>query len=352
MSTADIARARSYRRQRIALTIMKGRTLIALLLLSIFFSFAAPNFTSWGSIVLVLKHASLYGLLGVGMTMVIISGGINLAVGSLAGLCGMITGSILQQGVTIDALSVTIYFSVPEIILIVCAFSVVVGLFSGFIISYLKLPPFIATLGMNYICSGMALLSSGGNTFSSLEGAAELGNTGFRWIGEASITPLQIPVSILIYAAVVLVGIFITKYTALGKHIFAVGGNEKAAQLSGIRVRQVKLFVYVFSSLCSALTGVIVTSQLMAAHPSTGEGWESLAIASVVLGGTSMSGGIGSIAGSVVGVLVITVLNDGLVMMGVSQFWQLVIKGAVIIVAVVIDRWQRDLQRRVALQLA
>ena len=158
--------------------------------------------------------------------------------------------------------------------------------------------------------------------------------------------------SILIYAAVVLVGIFITKYTALGKHIFAVGGNEKAAQLSGIRVRQVKLFVYVFSALCSALTGVIVTSQLMAAHPSTGEGWESLAIASVVLGGTSMSGGIGSIAGSVVGVLVITVLNDGLVMMGVSQFWQLVIKGAVIIVAVVIDRWQRDLQRRVALQLA
>ena len=142
---------------------------------------------------------------------------------------------------------------------------------------------------------------------------------------------------------------FIMKKTPLGNQIYAVGGNERAATLSGIKIKKVKMFVYVFSAFCAALSGIIMTNQLRAAHPATGESWEMNAIASVVLGGTSMSGGLGTIGGTIVGILVINVLNDGMIMMGVSSFWQMVIKGIVIIVAVVIDLVQKDLQKKAAL---
>ena len=213
----------------------------------------------------------------------------------------------------------------------------------------MNVPAFIATLGTMYICRGAAMLRNGGATFPNLFGDAAKGNLGFDKIGSGTIPGIQVPYSIVIFLVMAAIAAFIMKKTPLGNQIYAVGGNERAATLSGIKIRKVKLFVYVFSAFCAALSGIIMTSQLRAAHPATGESWEMNAIASVVLGGTSMSGGLGTIGGTIVGILVINVLNDGMIMMGVSSFWQMVIKGIVIIVAVVIDLVQKDLQKKAAL---
>ena len=164
---------------------------------------------------------------------------------------------------------------------------------------------------------------------------------------------LGLPVSVWILVIVALAAAYIAKYTPIGRQIFAVGGNERAARMSGIKVDRVKMFVYMFSGFCAAIVGIVISSELMAAHPATGNSFELNAIAAAVLGGTSMSGGRGTIGGTIIGAFVIGILSDGLVMMGVSSFWQMVIKGIVIIVAVVVDQAQRRLQQRVALmQLA
>lgn len=331
----------------LGMILLKGRTFIALLLLVIYFSFNAPNFTLWSSILLLIKHASLYGLLAVGMTMVIITGGIDLSVGAVVGLSAMIAGGLMTEGLRLPLLNGTLYPNVPLILLIVCLMAILIGMISGVLIARVKVPAFIATLGAMYIARGFAMLRSGGATFPNLFGSKDLNNLGFDIIGSGSV--LGIPYIILIFAAVALIAAFIMKLTPLGNQIYAVGGNERAAVISGIKTVKVKLFVYMFSGLCAAMAGIIKASELRAAHPATGETWEMIAISSVVLGGASMSGGVGSIGGTVIGVLVITVLNDGMIMMGVSNFWQMVIKGVVIIAAVIIDLLQKDLQNKAAL---
>ena len=333
----------------IGMLLLKARTFIALFILLIFFSFKAPNFTEWSSIVLMVKHSSIYGLLALGMTLVIITGGIDLSVGAVAGLSGMIAGGLMIEGIRLPGVAGTIYPNVPLILLVVFVLAIIIGLFSGFLIARMNVPAFIATLGTMYICRGAAMLRNGGATFPNLFGDAAQGNLGFDKIGSGVIPGIQVPYSIVIFLVMAAIAAFIMKKTPLGNQIYAVGGNERAATLSGIKIRKVKLFVYVFSAFCAALSGIIMTSQLRAAHPATGESWEMNAIASVVLGGTSMSGGLGTIGGTIVGILVINVLNDGMIMMGVSSFWQMVIKGIVIIVAVVIDLVQKDLQKKAAL---
>ncbi len=330
--------------------LLKGRTFIALIVLLIYFSFNAPNFTTASSIILMLKHASIYGLLALGMSMVIITGGIDLSVGAVVGLVGMIIGGLMIQGFRLPGVAGTIYPNVPMILIVVCIMAVLIGLISGTLISYVNIPAFIATLGTMYICRGFAMLRNGGATFPNLFGSPELNNLGFDKIGSGSVTSLNIPYSILIFLVMALISWFIMTKTPLGNQIYAVGGNERAAALSGIQTKKVKLFVYMFSAFCSAICSIIMTSQLRAAHPATGESWEMNAIASVVLGGTSMAGGVGTIGGTIIGVLVIQVLNDGMVMMGVSAFWQMVIKGVVIILAVMIDQIQKNLQMKIALQ--
>ena len=331
----------------LGMLLLKGRTFIALALLVIYFSFSAPNFLEWSSIVLLVKHASLYGLLAIGMTMVIITGGIDLSVGAVVGLSAMIAGGLMTEGLRLPFLGGTIYPNVPLILLLVCLLAVLIGLASGWLIARVKVPAFIATLGAMYIARGFAMLRSGGATFPNLFGKQELGNLGFDIIGAGTV--FGIPYIIIIFAVVALIAAFIMKRTPLGNQIYAVGGNERAAIISGIKTTKVKLFVYMFSGFCAALAGIIKASELRAAHPATGETWEMIAISSVVLGGTSMSGGVGSIGGTIIGVLVITVLNDGMIMMGVSTFWQMVIKGVVIISAVIIDLVQKDLQNKAAL---
>ncbi|AZO41998.1 ABC transporter permease [Mesorhizobium sp. M7D.F.Ca.US.005.01.1.1] len=328
------------------LTLMKLRTFIALIAVLIFFSIAAPNFLSTANLILMSKHVALNAFLAMGMTFVIITGGIDLSVGSIVGLCGMVAGYLVLNGIDLQ-IGYTIYFNVFEIALITLAVGILIGAVNGLLITRLNVAPFIATLGVLYVARGLALLSSDGRTFPNLVGKPELGTTGFGFLGAGRL--LGLPVAIWILIVVALGAAYLAKYTPLGRHIFAVGGNERASRISGVRVNMVKMFVYMFSGLCAAIVGLIISSELMASHPATGESFELNAIAAAVLGGTSMSGGRGTIGGTIVGAFVIGILSDGLVMMGVSSFWQMVIKGLVIIVAVVVDQAQRRLQSRVTL---
>ncbi|TIP51430.1 MAG: ABC transporter permease, partial [Mesorhizobium sp.] len=289
---------------------------------------------------------SLIAILAVGQTFVIITGGIDLSVGSIVGLCGMVAGYLVLNGIDLQ-IGYTVYFNVVEIALITLGVGILIGAVNGLLITRLNVAPFIATLGTLYVARGFALLSSDGRTFPNLVGKPELGTTGFGYLGAGRV--LGLPVSIWILVVVALGAAYLARYTPLGRHIFAVGGNERAARISGVRINMVKMFVYMFSGFCAAIVGLIISSELMASHPATGESFELNAIAAAVLGGTSMSGGRGTIGGTIVGAFVIGILSDGLVMMGVSSFWQMVIKGLVIIVAVVVDQAQRRLQSRVTL---
>ena len=328
------------------LTLMKARTFIALIAVVLFFSFAVPTFLSTANLILMSKHVALNAFLAIGMTFVIVTGGIDLSVGSIVGLCGMVAGYLMLNGVDL-LIGYTVYFNVIEIVAITLVVGILIGALNGLLITRLNVAPFIATLGTLYVARGAALLSSDGRTFPNLVGSVDIGNTGFGYLGAGRI--LGLPVSVWLLIVVALAAAYLARFTPLGRHIFAVGGNERAARVSGVRVDLVKMFVYMFSGFCAAIVGLIISSELMASHPATGESFELNAIAAAVLGGTSMSGGRGTIGGTIVGAFVIGILSDGLVMMGVSSFWQMVIKGLVIIVAVVVDQVQRRLQSRVTL---
>lgn len=347
MTTAtQTAAADSFSSGSALLTLMKLRTFIALFAVIIFFSIFAPNFLSTANMILMTKHATQNAFLAIGMTFVIITGGIDLSVGSIVGLCGMIAGGLIMYGVALP-LGYTMYFNVIEVAIIVAVVGILIGAINGLLITRLNVAPFIATLGTLYVARGMALLYSDGQTLPNLTGREDLGNQGFSYLGSGTI--LGLPVSVWILVVVALGAGYFARFVPLGRHIFAVGGNERASRMSGIRVNRVKMFVYMFSGFCAAIVGLVISSELMASHPATGTNLELNAIAAAVLGGTSMSGGRGTIGGTIIGAFVIGILSDGLVMMGVSSFWQMVIKGLVIIVAVVVDQAQRRLQQRVTL---
>lgn len=330
---------------QLGMILLKGRTIIVLAILIVFFSFAAPNFMSLNTFMLIAKHVALYGILAIGMTYVIITGGIDLSVGAVVGLAGMIAGGLIQKGLVLG--EYTLYFNVPLIFCITIVCGAVVGAVNGLIITRLKVAPFIATLGIMYVARGFANLHSGGATYSNLVGHEALGNTGFPSLG---LSIMGIPTGAVILAVIAVIAAVVLRKTPFGWHVLSVGGNERAATLSGVKSNRVKVIVYIFSGVCAAIVGMINTAQLVAAHPASGESWEMNAIAAAVLGGTSMAGGVGSIGGTIIGAFVIGVINDGMVMCGVSEFWQMVIKGIVIMLAVVIDQFQRGLQAKMALQ--
>ena len=330
---------------QLLMTLLKGRTFIVLILLVIFFSFASSSFLQLDTLTMVAKHVSLYGILALGMTFVIITGGIDLSVGSVVGLVGMLAGGLIQEGLTIG--SKTIYFSVPAIVVLMLLFGCLVGLVNGLVITKLNVAAFIATLGTMYICRGFANLRSGGATFTKIGGFAGLGNVGLKALGS---NWFGVPAGVYVFAVLAILAAVLLKRTDIGWHILAVGGNEKSARLSGIKSDRVKILVYMISGFCAAWIGLINTAQISAAHPASGDGWEMNAIAATVLGGTSMAGGSGTIVGTIVGAFVIGVINDGMTMCGVTEFWQKIIRGLVIILAVVIDQTQRNLQAKMALQ--
>jgi erythritol transport system permease protein len=322
-----------------AALVMKLRALIALALLAVTFSLLSPEFLTASNLSILVKHVAINAILAIGMTFVILSGGIDLSVGSIAGLCGVVAGGLLSRGLELQAFGVVIYFHTWLVVAIALAVGMAVGALNGWLVARLGVAPFIATLGSLYVARGAALLTTGGATFPNLAGSAALGNRGFAMLGAAGVLGLPVPVWVMALLAVA--AIFLAAYTPFGRQVYAVGGNERAALLAGVRVGRVKLFVYVISGFCSALVGLIIAAQLGAAHPATGQTFELNAIAAVVLGGTSLMGGRGTIAGTLVGAFVIGVLADGLVLLGVSEFWQMVVKGLVIVLAVVLDQFQR-----------
>jgi erythritol transport system permease protein len=319
--------------------LLKLRALIALAVVVAFFSVAAPNFLSASNFLIMFKHIAITAILAIGMTYVILTGGIDLSVGSIAGLGGMVAGALILNGVTLQPLGVVVYPSVPLVIAIVLLLGGFAGLLNGVLVARLRVAPFIATLGMLYVARGVAMLLSNGATFPNLTGRPDLGNEGFPLLGSATVLG-GLPVTVLLLGALALLAAFVARQTPFGRRVYAVGGNERAALLSGVRVDRVKIAVYVISGVCAALVGLIISSELVAAHPASGETLELSAIAAVVLGGASLSGGRGGVGGALIGACVIGVLGDGLVMMGVSEFWQMVIKGLVIIAAVVLDQLQ------------
>lgn len=320
------------------LLLLKLRAVFVLVILLVAFSILTPSFLTANNLSILAKHVSISAILAVGMTFVVISGGIDLSVGSVAGLTGMVAGGLLTVG--IGGHTVGVVGAVVAALLV----SSGVGLLNGLLVSRVGVAPFIATLGTLYIARGSALLISNGKTFPNLAGTAAGGSTGFSVIGQSFVLGVPLPVWLMMVIAVVASAVALR--TPFGRHVYAVGGNERAARLAGIRVGRVKLLTYCFSGLCAGLVGLIIASQLESAHPATGESFELNAIAAVVLGGTSLMGGRGSVRGSLIGAFVIGVLADGLVMLGVSEFWQIVIKGLVIVLAVTVDQLQTKLEAR------
>lgn len=291
-----------------------------LVLIIIVFSFIAPNFMTEANMMNITRQASINIVLAAGMTFVILTGGIDLSVGSILG----VTAVMALVGSLNPALA---DFAVPIALLT----GLGMGIFNGLLVAFAGLPPFIVTLGTYTALRGAAYLVADGTTVINSK-------ISFAWIGNGYLG--SVPWLVIIAFAVIALCWFILRRTTLGTHIYAVGGNLQAARLTGIKVSLVLIFVYAASGLLSGLGGVMSASRLYSANGNLGVGYELDAIAAVILGGTSFVGGIGTITGTLIGALIIATLNNGMTLMGVSYFWQLVIKGGVIIVAVLIDKYR------------
>lgn len=289
-----------------------------LILICVLFAFLTPNFLTSNNLINVVRQASINIVLATGMTFVILTGGIDLAVGSILG----VTAVIAMMASLSPSLS---WAAVPAALIS----GLLLGALTGATIAYIGLPPFIVTLGTYTALRGAAYLLANGTTIIN-------NDIGFGWIGGDYLGP--VPWLVIFAAVSVLVSGFILQRTVLGVRIYAVGGNPLAARLTGIRVPLVLTFVYAASGLLAAVGGVMSASRLYSANGRLGEGYELDAIAAVILGGTSFSGGIGTIFGTLLGALIIATLNNGLTLMNVSFFWQLVVKGLVIIIAVTVDK--------------
>jgi ribose/xylose/arabinose/galactoside ABC-type transport system permease subunit len=328
--------------------LLRGRAFIALILVTIVFSLMAPQFMTTANLVIMSKHVARNTLLAIGMTYVILTAGIDLSVGSIVGMVAMIAGGMINEGIILPQLGIIIYPHTWMIIVLSLILGTLAGAISGYVITRFNVAPFIATLGMYYAARGIAGLRNDGYTFPNLIGRPEYGNTGFEILGAGNL--LGVPYSIWLMGIFALVSYITTKRMPFGRHVYAIGGNEHAAELSGVRVSRTKVIVYSISGFCSALVGLIIASQLVAAHPLIGDAFELDAIAAVVLGGTSLAGGRGGVGGTIIGAFTIGFMTDGMVMVGVSSFWQKVIKGSVIVLAVIIDQVQARMQERIALQ--
>ena len=333
--------------ESLLLLALKMRTFIALFLILAFFTFMVPGFLAASSVVIMVKHIAINAFLALGITFVIITAGIDLSIGAILGFCGMVAGWLITKGIVLPMFGIAIFPSVWLIVPIVLIIGALIGAVNGILITRYNVAPFICTLGTMYVVRGASMLLSGGETFTGLSGNEQLGNTGFELIGSAKLLGLPYAIWMMFILAGVIA--YIAKRTQFGRHVFAIGDNEHSAELSGVKVRSVKVWVYTISGFCAAIAGIVVSSQLVASHPATGVSFEMNAIAAVVLGGTSLAGGRGTIMGTLIGAFVIGILADGLVMMGVSEFWQMVIKGVVIILAVIIDQKQSRLQHKAAI---
>lgn len=292
---------------------------IAFALIFIILSIASDVFLTWTNIINIFKQISVIGVIAVGMTFVIATGGIDLSVGAVLACSACLATSLSQEG---SAQPLGVALIVGLLIGVAC------GAFSGVFIAWFDVPAFIATLGTMTIVRGIVYVYTNGYPITSVTDT-------YKFIGRGDIGGIPFP--IILYAVIVLLGVFLLHYTKFGRHVFALGGNEKAAIVSGINTRKVKFIVYTLSGLTAAIGGILLSSRIQTGQPAGGVGYELDAITAVVVGGASLSGGRGTVVGSVIGMLIIGTLSNGLDLLDVSSYYQQIIKGVIILLAVLSD---------------
>jgi erythritol transport system permease protein len=317
--------------------LLEGRAFFALIAIIIVFSFLSPNYFTLGNFLTMATHVAIFGILAIGMLLVILNGGIDLSVGSTLGLSGVVAG-FLMQGVTLNIFGVVLFPPVWVVAVLACLLGAFVGAINGVLVARFKVPAFVASLGVMYVARGAALLMTNGLTYNNLAGRPELGNTGFDWLGFNRL--FGVPIGVVVLIVISIIGGLVLSRTAFGRWLYASGGNERAAELSGVPVKMVQVSVYVLSGICAAVAGLILSSQLTSAGPTAGNSYELTAIAAVVIGGAALTGGRGTVRGTLLGAFVIGFLSDGLVIIGISSYWQTVFTGAVIVFAVLLNAVQ------------
>lgn len=301
--------------------LIEQKSLIALLFLIVVVSFLNPNFFTVDNIMNILRQTSINAIIAVGMTLVILTAGIDLSVGSVLALCGAFAATMI-------GLEIPVMIAVPTALLAGAA----LGAISGVIIAKGKVQAFIATLVTMTLLRGVTMVYTDGRPIST--GFTDVADS-FAWFGTGYALGIPVPIwlMVIVFASVW----YLLNHTRFGRYIYAVGGNESAARLSGINVDRVKIGVYAICGLLAALAGLIVTSRLSSAQPTAGMGYELDAIAAVVLGGTSLAGGKGRIMGTLIGALIIGFLNNALNLLDVSSYYQMIAKAVVILLAVLVD---------------
>ena len=298
-----------------------NKSLIGLLILMALISLASPNFLSVDNLLNILRQTSINAIIAMGMTFVILTAGIDLSVGSILALAGAICATMI-------AADMPLIFALVTTVMIGAA----LGASGGAVISFFGVQPFIATLVGMTIIRGLTLVYSDGRPIST--GDLDVAEAFFQWGGGYI---LGIPVPVIIAFVVFTLCWFVLNHTKMGRYVYAIGGNEQVARLAGINVSRVKIGVYAISGALAAIAGIILTARLESAQPTAGLSYELDAIAAVVLGGTSLMGGRGRISGTLIGALIIGVLNNALNLMDVSSYYQMIAKGAVILLAVAVD---------------
>ncbi|WP_419964076.1 ABC transporter permease [Pantoea vagans] len=306
---------------RLKFNVRDAGTLIGLLIIVVTFSFLSPVFFTLPNLLNILQQSSINALIALGMTLVIISGGIDLSVGPTAALSAVLGATLMVSGVP-----------VPLAILATLGVGALCGLFSGSLIAYAGLQPFIVTLGGLSLFRAIALIYTGGNPVFGIP-------LEFRSLINSTL--FSIPAPIVIVAVIALVLWTVMNRTPLGEYILAIGGNEEAARVAGVPVKRTKVTVYIFSGLLASLASLILIGRLGAAEPTIGNLWELDAIAAAAIGGASLMGGKGSIFGTLIGVVILGVLRNGLTLLNIQAFYQLLATGLIIIIAMLIDRATR-----------
>ena len=333
-TTSPAAVVKERRGSSIGKRLLEGRAFLALILIIVVFSLLSPNYLTTSNLLIMGSHVAIFALMGMGQLLTILNSGIDLSVGSTLGFAAVMGGFMLQ-GVPLSAFGVTLYPSVPVVVVISLGVGALVGLINGVLVARFRVAAFVATLGTLYAVRGLSLLMTGGITINNIAGDPQLGNTGIGWLGFNR--AFGIPMGVVMMVIVALILSHVLGRTRFGRWLYASGGNERAAELSGVPVKRVKVWVYVISGICAAMAGLVLASTLTGADPNAGSTYELTAIAAVVIGGASLRGGEGNIRGTLLGAFVIGFLSDGLVIVGVSAYWQMVFIGGVIIVAVMLN---------------
>lgn len=347
-TTAQQAPAETKRGSRFSFSLgsvlVEARALVALAIIIVIFAALNDNYLAVSNLTTIAKDVSFNAIIALGMLMVILNAGIDLSVGSTVGLTGAVAGNLFR-GVDLPLTEAVMFPATWVIVLISIAVGMLVGLVNGLLISRLNLAPFIVTLGMLYVGRGLTQVLLGGtNITNELRGQEGLGNTGFFEIFASR--PLGVPIAAWVMIGVAVVFSLLLTRTPFGRWLYSTGSNERAAELSGVPVKRVKTRIYVLTGMCAGMVGILQIANIRSSTADLGEFYELNAIAAVVIGGAALSGGRGTVRGTIIGAFVIGFLSNGLVIVGVSPFWQTVITGAVIILAVAVDQIQQIVQRR------